>query len=101
MKRKLAAMVMVAMTLAVIAAGPASADDWNDRNDPHWNGWNDRNDRNDWNDNDFYFGYPYIAVIDDIEYENVRERNNRDGECRVADLDFDGYIAEYEVVCYY
>ena len=93
MKRKLAAMVMAAM-----AAGPASANDWN--------GWNDRNDRHGWNDrNDWRYNdsfvYPYFAVVDDVDYENVRERNDRDGECRVADLDLDGFIAEYELVCYY
>jgi opacity protein-like surface antigen len=97
MKRKLAAMVMAAMATAAVAAGPASANDWN--------GWNDRNDRNghDWNDrhDDDFFGYPYVAVVDDVEYENVRERNDRDGECRVEDLDLDGFIAEYELVCYY
>jgi hypothetical protein len=86
MKRKLAAMVMAAMATAAVAAGPASA------NDRH--GWNDRND-------DDFFGYPYVALVDDVEYENVRERNDRDGECRVADLDLDGFIAEYELVCYY
>jgi hypothetical protein len=40
-------------------------------------------------------------MIEDIDYENVRERNDRDGECRVDDLDFDGFIAEYELTCYY
>ena len=32
--------------------------------------------------------HPGYSTIDDIDYENVRERNDRDGECRVADLDF-------------
>lgn len=89
MKRKLVAMVIAAMATAAVAAGPASANDWN--------GWNDRNDRRD----NGFFGYPYVAVVDDVEYENVRERNDRDGECRVEDRDLDGFIAEYELVCYY
>lgn len=82
MKKKLAAMVMAAMSVAAVAAGPASAD--------HLDG-----------DDLFLFGYYGYSVIEDIDYENVRERNDRDGECRVDDLDFDGFIAEYELTCYY
>lgn len=78
MKKKLA---VLAATMAV--AGPASADDLDE-------------------DAVFLFGYPgYYSVVDDVDYKNVRERNDKDGECRVNDVDLDGFIAEYEVTCYY
>ncbi len=79
MKKKLA--VLAAITAAM--AGPASADDDLDRDDF------------------LFFGYPFYSVIDDVDYENVRERNDKDGECRVDDVDLHGFIAEYEIVCYY
>lgn len=82
MKRKLAAMVMAAMATAAIAVGPASADDFD-------------------YDDEFFFSYPLIAVVEDVDFENVRERNDRYGECFVDDLDLDGFIAEYEITCYY
>ena len=91
MKRGIKKKLMVlaatmAMTTAAVA-GPASADrfdedDWRFRGYPGW-------------------GYPYYNVIDDVDYENVRERNPRDGDCRVEDVDLDGFIAEYELTCYY
>lgn len=81
-KKKLAAMAVAAMATAAVAAGPASADDLD-------------------GDELLLFGHPGYSTIDDIDYENVRERNDRDGECRVADLDFDGFVAEYEITCYY
>lgn len=83
MKKKLAILAATAaITAAMAVAGPASADD------------RDRDDL-------LFFGYPFYSVVDDVDYENVRERNDRDGECRVEDVDFDGFIAEYEIVCYY
>ena len=82
MKKKLAAMAAAAMAVSMLAAGPASADDF------------DRDDL-------FFVGYPgYYSVVDEIDYVNVRERNPRDGECSVTDLDLDGIIAEYELTCY-
>ena len=82
MKKKLAAMAAAAMAVAMLAAGPASADDL------------DRDEM-------IFFGYPgYYSVVEDIDYENVREKNPRDGECFVEDLDFDGIVAEYEITCY-
>ncbi len=81
MKRKLTAMVVAAMAMAAVAAGPASADDF------------DRDDL-------LFFGYPTYSVVDDVDFENVRERNSRDGECFVEDVDLDGFIAEYELICY-
>ena len=82
MTKKLAAMVMTAMAFAAVAAGPASADDLDG--------------------DDLFFGYPVFgAVVDEIDYENVRERNTKDGECFVEDVDLDGFIAEYELSCFY
>jgi hypothetical protein len=75
MKKKLTAM-------ATAAAGPASAGDFD-------------------GEGMLLFGHSGYSTIDDIHYENVRERNDRDGECRVADLGFDGFVAEYEITCYY
>jgi hypothetical protein len=46
------------------------------------------------------FGYPAYSVINDVDSKNVRERNPRDGECFVDDVDLGGFIAEYELVCY-
>ncbi|GEM_PF-2260011 len=84
MKRKLAAMIMAAMAITAIAAAPASAGDF------------------DFNDDEIsFFGSPFIAVIDDVDFENVRERNDREGECRVDDVDLDGFIAEFEITCFY
>ncbi len=85
MKRKLAAMVMAAMAIAAIAAPPASAGDFDFDDDGY---------------NSFFF-LPFIAVIDDVDFENVRERNDREGECYVDDVDLDGFIAEYELTCFY
>lgn len=81
MKRKLAAMAVAAMAMTAVAAGPASADDFD-------------------GEDLFFFGSPNHSVIDDVDYENVRERNPRDGECFVEDVDLDGFIAEYDLVCY-
>ncbi len=65
------------MTL-VMAAGPASADDFDDA---------------------LLFG-PTYTVVEDVDFENVRERNPRDGECIVDDRDRDGVITELEVTCF-
>jgi hypothetical protein len=67
--------------LAAVAAGPAAADDFD-------------------GDDLLFFGYPAYNVVDDVEFQNVRERNPRDGECFVDDVDLDGFVAEYELVCY-
>jgi len=36
-----------------------------------------------------------------VNYENVRERSNKDGDCLVEDIDRDGFMAEYELTCFY
>ena len=81
MKKKLAAMVVTAMAMAAVVAGPASADDFD-------------------GDGLLFFGYPTFSVVDDVDYVNVRERSHRDGDCFVEDIDLDGFIAEYELTCY-
>lgn len=85
-KMKKMAMLLVAMAMtATMVAGPASADEIDlDRDEGL-----------------FFLGYPGYSIVDDVDYENVRERNDRDGECHVQDVDFDGFIAEYELTCYY
>jgi hypothetical protein len=55
-------MVVAAMAMAAVAADPTSADDF---------------DR----DGLLFSGY---GAIDDVDFENVRERNPRDGECFVG-----------------
>lgn len=80
MKRKLAAMVVAVIAMAAVA-GPATADDFD-------------------GEELLFFGYPAYSVVDDVDFENVRERSPRDGECFVEDLDLDGFVAEYELMCY-
>lgn len=83
MKKKLAVLLAATATVATMAitADPASADDFDG--------------------DELFFGYPGYSTVDDVDYVNVRERNDRDGECRVDDIDRDGFVAEYEIVCYY
>ncbi len=85
MKKKVAILAaMAAMTTAALAAGPASADD------------------RDLDDELLFRGYPiYGSVVDDVDYENVRERSGLDGECFADDVDLDALVAEWEVTCYY
>ncbi len=87
--RRIKVIVAVVATMAMmLAAGPASANDWNDRHG--WNDWNDRHGSWGW-------GVPEF----DVDFENVRNRSDRAGECFVADIDWDGWISEWEIVCYY
>ena len=74
----LAAMLAMMLVMAV----PAWADDF------------------DFGDDDLVFGLPGINVVDDVDVENVRERNSKDGECFVDDVDLDGFVAEWEITCY-
>ena len=82
MKKKLVAVVIAAMAMAAVAAGPASVDEID-------------------GDELLFLGYPAYSVIDDVDYENVRERNHKDGDCLVDDVDRDGLVAEYELTCFY
>ncbi len=84
MKKKLAAVVTAAMAMAALATGPASA------NEIDLDG-----------DELLFLGYPAYSVIDDVDYENVRERYHKDGDCLVEDVDRDGFVAEYELTCFY
>jgi hypothetical protein len=54
----------------------------------------------DFGDDDLVFGFQGINVVDDVEFENVRERNPKDGECFADDVDLDGFVAEWEITCY-
>jgi opacity protein-like surface antigen len=82
MKKKLAAVVTAAMAMAAVAAGPASADEID-------------------GDELLFLGYPAYSVMDDVDYENVRERNHKDGDCLADDVDRDGLVAAYELTCFY
>ena len=83
MKKKLAILAATAATVAAMAtAGPASAHDRDE-------------------DGPFYRGYPIYGIVDDVDYENVREGSHLDGECFADDVDLDGLVAEWEVTCYY
>ncbi|MDP8974386.1 MAG: hypothetical protein M3N45_14760 [Actinomycetota bacterium] len=84
MKKKLAAVFTAAMAMAAVAAGPASADEIDLDGDEL-----------------LFLGYPAYSVIDDVDYENVRERNHKNGDCFVEDVDRDGFVAEYELTCFY
>jgi hypothetical protein len=74
----LAAMLAMMLVMAV----PAWADDF------------------DFGEDDLVFGFPSINVVDDVDVENVRERNPKDGECFADDVDLDGFVAEWEITCY-
>ena len=82
MKKKLVAVVIAAMAMAAVAAGPASVDEID-------------------GDELLFLGYPAYSVIDDVDYENVRERNHKDGDCLVDDVDRNGLVAEYGLTCFY
>ena len=113
MRRIALMLAMVAAIAMVLSASPAWANERGDRDD-HWGGhgcgWHgcDWDHGRNWNDcwhgcNDFdgLFGFPVVNVIDDINFRNVRERNPRDESCVVQDIDLDGWIAEWEILCYY
>lgn len=84
MMKKLAAVVTAAMAMAAVAASPASADKIDLDGDQL-----------------LFLGYPAYSVIDHVDYENVRERNHKDGDCLVEDVDRNGLVAEYEFTCFY
>lgn len=84
MKKKLAAVVTAAMAMAAVAAGPASAGEIDLDGDEL-----------------LFFGYPTYSVVDDVDYENVRERSHKDGDCVVEDVNWDGFVTEYELTCFY
>ncbi len=84
MKKKLAAVVTAAMAMAAVTAGPASADEIDLDGDEL-----------------LFLGYPAYSLIDDVDYENVREHNHKDGDCLVEDVDRDDFVAEYELTCFY
>ena len=48
----------------------------------------------------FVFGSPFINVIEEVDTQNVRERNPLKGDCVVEDIDLDGVIAEWKIICY-
>lgn len=41
-----------------------------------------------------------FSVIDNVDVDNVHERNPLNGECVAEDIDLDGSIAGYEITCY-
>jgi len=94
------AAVLVAM-LAAFAA-PAMANNRHDDNCCNHNFF----DRHDVDDNDFigfspFIGFtPFVSVIDDLDTEQVGNNNPLEGDCVPTDLDFDGFIAEWEVTCF-
>ena len=73
MKKLMVMATMLAMML--VMAVPAWADDL------------------DFGDDDLVFGFPGINVVDDVEFENVRERTSKDWECFADDVDLDGFVA--------
>ncbi len=105
-KKKLAVLLAAMVLLLVAVAAPAMADK-NRHNDDRRD--NDRHDNRFHGnaihdiDDDYFLGYyPGIySTVGDVDYKNVRERNWRDGECLVTDVDQDGFIAEYDYTCYY
>jgi hypothetical protein len=105
-KLVLAALAVMAATLASVSS-PALADDHLNCRDAR--GFLIRCDHqlfapvNDVDDDDFFFsplfGFPFVSTFD-VDFENVGPRNDFEGECIPTDLDFDGFIAEWEVTCF-
>jgi hypothetical protein len=110
-KKKLAVLLAAMVLLLVAVAAPAMADKNRHNNDRRDNDRHDNRshgnaiyDIDDYDiDDDYFLGYyPGIySTVGDVDYKNVRERNWRDGECFVTDVDQDGFIAEYDYTCYY
>lgn len=46
------------------------------------------------------FGLPAFSVIDDVDVDNVHERNPLNRGCVADDIELDGSIAGYEITCY-
>ena len=102
--RRIALIIAISVLIAmVVPTSPALADDWNGHHDQFGHDWGDWDD-SDWNDWDEwdngFFAFPFFNVIDDVEFENVGQRSSLEGDCVVEDIDLDGWIAEWEVICY-
>ena len=106
-KKKLAVLLAAMVMLLVAFAAPAMAD--NNRHDKRNNDGPDHRfygkaiyDIDDYYDDYFLGHYPgNYSTVDDVNYKNVPERNWRDGECFVKNVDYDDYIPEYDYTCYY
>jgi len=112
---------MLVATLLIMVAGPVMADD-KDRHDRRDDRQDFRHDlRDDFFDHDFdcddcddfddidvedlgffpFIGFsPFVSVLDDLDIEQVGNNNPLEGSCVATDLDFDGFIAEWEVTCF-
>ena len=110
-KARLLTGLMLVATLLIMVAGPAMARDnnCNDRcDDRHDDNCCNHNffDRHDVDDIDFigfspFIGFtPFVSVIDDLDIERVGNNNSLEGDCVPTDLDFDDFIAEWEVTCF-
>ena len=93
----------VLVTMLAAFAAPAMADNRHNDNRDNDNCCNHNffdHHNFDVDANDFFFlGAPFL-VVDDVEFENVANRNPLEGDCFLTDLDFDGFIAEGEVTCF-
>src|SRR5215212_7793865 len=104
MRRTKMFLATVAVLIAMLAAfaAPAMANNRHDDNCCNDNFF----DRHDVDDNDFlgfspFIGFtPFVSVIDDLETEQVGNNNPLEGDCVPTDLDFDGFIAEWEITCF-
>jgi opacity protein-like surface antigen len=91
---KLILAVAAAMTMLIVGAAPAMANDWdwNDRhdNDKHWNNWNDRHDNGD-DDVDVDVEGPFL-VDDEVCVFVVTEEEEWHGD---EDVDVDEECVDF------
>lgn len=80
MKNKKKLTILAATVAAMAAASPTSAHQL---------------------DEDDLFLLGYYNVMGEVDYENVPESSDLDGQCVAEDVDLDGFIAEWEFTCYY
>ncbi len=79
-------LAVVSMSVSPVFAHDSDGDGWDEDNGfwigaPSWDFW----------------GEPEF----DVEFEDAGNDSDLDGECYVEDIDWDGWISEWEITCYY
>jgi hypothetical protein len=107
MKKTMLLAAMLALTVLMMAAAPAMANNNHNDNGRNDNDRNDNdhrhffNDLDDLDDDDLFFtGFAPLVGVEDVDFENVGDDNRKEGECRVEDRDHDGIITEVDLECF-
>ena len=87
MKKTMLIAAMLAITVLMMAAAPAMAN-------------NNHHSLNDLDDDLFFTGFSPLVVVEDVDFEEVGDNNRKEGECRIEDMDRDGFITEVELECF-